>query len=120
MILYGKKFAAHPVFSLTAGMPQSEVLNRIGAPTETKTSAELMTEWAGPNANLDLSKVRPEEYWSYASVPPDHHVEMLIRDQQLVEVLVHKDGSNETVVRIDGRGIAAARNYRTALHARRL
>lgn len=114
------KFAAHPVFTLTAGLPQAEVVERIGPAAETRTSAEVMAEFAGPGANLDLRKVDPEEYWSYTGTPEGFHLEILFREQRLVEVRVRKDGSNELVARIDNQGVAATKTYRLALRAHRL
>jgi hypothetical protein len=113
-------FAAHPVFTLTAGMPQAEVVDRIGPPTQTRTSADVMAEFAGPDAKLDLTKVDPEEYWSYTGTPVGFHLEILFRAQRLVEVRVRQDGSNDIVARIDDQGVAAAKSYRLALRARRL
>jgi hypothetical protein len=122
MGLFGSKpkFAAHPVFTLTAGMPQATVLERIGPPTERRTSADVITELAGPGGNVDLSRVDPEDYWFYDDVPDGFHLMLLIREQQLVEVTVQKNGSQELVARIDDRGIAASRIYRRGLRARRL
>jgi hypothetical protein len=114
------KFAAHPVFTLTAGMPQTDVVERIGPPAETRTSADVMAEFAGPGANLDLTKVDPEEYWSYTGTPEGFHLEILFREQRLVEVCVRKDGSQEVVARIDDQGVAATKSYRLALRAHRL
>lgn len=114
------RFAAHPVFTLTAGMPQAEVVERIGPAAEIRTSADVMAEFAGPGANIDLTKVGPEEYWSYAGTPEGFHLEILFREQRLVEVRVRKDGSQELVARIDDQGVAATKSYRLALRAHRL
>lgn len=132
MVLFGRKpgdrpqagktarFAAHPVFTLTAGMPPAAVVERIGPTTETKTSAEVMAEFAGPGAILEPARVDAEEYWSYTDVPDGYHLEILFREQRLVEVRVRVNGSNELVARIDDRGVAAAKSYRLALRAHRL
>lgn len=121
MALFGKRmagFASHPVFLLRAGMPRAVVVERIGPPTETRTSAEVMAEFAG--AVIDPARVDPEEYWSYSNVPDGYHLAVLLREQHLVEVRVRKNGSQELVARIDDRGVAAAKSYRFALRAQRL
>jgi hypothetical protein len=120
--LFGRKtgFAAHPVFTLTAGMPAATVVERIGPPTETRTSADVMAEFAGPGATIDQSRVAPEEYWSYSDVPDGHNLLLLIREQHLVEVRVRKNGSQELVARIDDQGVAASKSYRLALRAHSL
>jgi hypothetical protein len=115
-----QRFAGHPVFTLTAGLPQATVVERIGPPTETRTSADVMAEFAGPDAVIDPSRAEPEEYWSYTDAPDGYHLEILIREQHLVEVRVRKNGSNELVARIDGQGVSAAKSYQLALRAHRL
>lgn len=132
MGLFGKKsadgspsggraeFAAHPLFSLTVGMSPAEVLERVGPATETKTALEAMREVAGPGANIDPAKVDPEECWYYTGAPEGYHSDVLFREDRLVRVEVNKDGSQQLVVRIDERGVAAAKSYRFALKAREL
>ena len=132
MALFGKKstdqstaggrprFAAHPVFTLTAGMPQAAVVDRIGPATETKTSADVLAEFAGPGMIIDPARVEPEEYWSYTNVPDGYHLLIQFREQRLVEVRVRKNGSQELVARINDQGVAASKSYRLALRADRL
>lgn len=132
MALFGKKpadqskaggssrFAAHPVFTLTAGMSQAEVVDRIGPATETMTAAEIAAELAGPGAIIDPAKLEPEDYWTYDNTPDGHHLAVQFREQRLVKVQVRKNGSQEIVARIDDQGVAASKNHRLALRARRL
>jgi hypothetical protein len=132
MDLFGKKpadrsqaggtprFTAHPVFTLTAGMSQAAVVDRIGPATEMQTFADMVAEFAGPGVTIDPARLEPEDIWSYANVPDGHHLRVRFSEQRLLEVRVWRNGSQELVARIDDQGVAASRTYLWALRAHRL
>lgn len=113
----------HPVFQLKAGMSKAAVIALLGERYLSVNDAELRgSQFLRGPAHV-TNDASAEEAMLYSNSPQGHDIEIVFRSGLLVSAKVKKKNADRgatLLVRIDQKGLAAAKPYRAALRAAKL